>query len=260
MSGITKSQARIFSQQINRIYNGTYIPNVSQDNTISVGDILFSRKNDRPAVDSTIFSSGLLALADGQGMNRTITSSDSVSISTKLSGQIPVNDRFQLNEAGISVDFQSSNEMFLRVVGMKQQTLKDFPTFKKHILSKYVAKDISPQIFVVTSIIYAESYILQYSGKSGGAIAIALDGQVKDLDVSIKVKGSIKWQSNVGFFVEGLNGGVLGYDVQAIHLGNKPLSTEELQALTDDKRDELASLGSLNLKESSEIFIEEQFA
>jgi hypothetical protein len=218
MSGITKKQARLLRKQIRKIYGRNYIPNLTGDNNISIGDILLDDNDETPVIDSQEFSQDLTKFVEGNKLNMNISSSSDVSISTKLQGEAKFSEYFKINEAGIAVEFNNENQMFLKLSGCRQRSMSNFIEFKKHILERYTKGDISSKVYIVRGLIYADKYFLQYSGVNGGTIGFNIDADIEPSNVDLSANFSLKWRKEVGFAMDGLNGGVLGYRVSAVRL------------------------------------------
>ncbi|WP_299521040.1 hypothetical protein [Winogradskyella sp.] len=228
MGGLTKRQARLLKRQIRKQYGRNYIPVITGDNTLSIGDILLKKRDIVVAIDSSAFSNRNTEFVEGRKTNQNITSSSSVNITTKFKGQAVLPERFDVEEAGLAVDFTSENQMFLKVMGIRQQSIKNFVEFRKELLSKYVKGELSSKVYVVRGLVYADKYYLQYSGSKGGTITFNLDAQVAAGDADINADFSFKWKKEVGFNIDGRTGGVLAYRVSGVRL-KRHLIPQEIQ-------------------------------
>ncbi len=238
MSGITRKQARLLKEQIRKIYGREFIPNVTGDNSISIGDILLHSDDYVPVVDSKEFDPKIVKFVEGKKVNRNITSSSDVSISTKLKGEATLSEYFKLNEAGLAVHFSGEDQMFLKIQGGRQRSMSNFIEFRKHILSQYTKGDISSKIYIVRGLIYADKYSLQYSGKNGGNVGFKLDGEINSSEIDVKANFSLKWQNQVGYNVNADKGGVLGYRVSAVRLKRHTIPLDIHRKILDGMSEE----------------------
>jgi len=250
MSGVTKRQARILRKQIRRIYGRNYIPNLTVDNNISIGDILLDDNDVTPVIDGSEFPASLVKYNEGPLVDRNITSSSEVTMSTKLKGKAILPEYFKVNEAGIAVSFSGNNQMFLKIQGGRQRSMSNFIKFRKHILEKYTKGEISSKIYIVRGVIYADKYFLQYSGKKGGTLGFDLDGKATGVDVDLKANFSLKWKNEVGYSVDARNGGVLGYRVSAVRLKRHRVSNNfQLKMLNGVKEADVLNNISFSARE-----------
>jgi len=217
MSQISKRQASLLKRVMRNLYGRSYIPLMSSDNTLSIGDILLS-KRDIPIVDGGTFKKENIEFVEGAKLNRNITSNSEVGITTKFKGNATMSNYFNVDEAGLAVEFTAENQMFLKVQGMRQQSIVDFVSLRKEILKKYIQGELSPKIYVVRGLVYADKYYLQYSGVNGGTILFNLDADSKVAEAEVNGDFTYKWRKNVGYNIDGLNGGVLAYRVSGVRL------------------------------------------
>ena len=218
MSELTGKQARLVKRQITKLYGRNYIPLITSDSTLSIGDILLSETDISPVIDSSVFDDNLTEFVEGQKVSKNITSSSEVNITTKLKGEAILSEHFKIDDAGIAVEFNSSNQMFLKVHGMRQQSIKNFIAFRNAILDKYSKGEISSKIYIVRGLVYADKYFLQYSGSNGGTVGFNLDAEVSTIDIEASADFSLKWKKEVGYHIDGSNGGVLAYRVSGVRL------------------------------------------
>ena len=218
MGELTRRQARILKRQISKLYGRNYIPLTTADNAITIGDILIKKKDIVGAIDSSVFSNKNTQFVEGKKTNKNITSSSSINITTKLKGQELLSEHFNVEEAGISVEFTSENQMFLKVRGVRQQSMKNFVEFRKELLSKYTIGELSSKVYVVRGLVYADKYYLQYSGSKGGKIGFNIGAEIASAEAGINADFSFKWNEDVGYNIDGINGGVLAYRVSGVRL------------------------------------------
>ena len=202
MSELTRKQARILKRQISKIYGRNYIPLITSDSALSIGDILLEKKDIVAEVDSSVFDPSNVTFVEGKKVNKNITSSSSVNITTKLQGEAILSEHFKVNEAGLAVEFSSENEMFLKVQGIRQQSIKNFVEFRKELLSKYVSGELSSKVYVVKGLVYADKYYLQYSGNNGGTLGFNLDAEISSANADVNANFSLKWKKSVGYNID----------------------------------------------------------
>jgi len=218
MSELTRRQAQLVKRQISKLYGRNYIPVITGDNTLTIGDILLKKKDIVAVIDSSVFSDSNTEFVEGKKTNKNITSNSSVDITTKLKGEAILSEHFKVEEAGLAVEFTSKNQMFLKVMGIRQQSIKNFVTFRKELLSKYVTGELSSKVYVVRGLVYADNYYLQYSGSNGGTIGFNIDAEIATVDAEVSANFSLKWKKEVGYNIDGSNGGVLAYRVSGVRL------------------------------------------
>ncbi|WP_412985268.1 hypothetical protein [Pontimicrobium sp. IMCC45349] len=218
MSELTRKQARILKRQISKLYGRNYIPLITSDSTLSIGDILLKKKDIIAEVDSSVFNPSNVMFVEGKKVNKNITSSASVNLTTKLKGEAVMSEHFKVNEAGLAVEFSNENEMFLKVQGVRQQSIKNFVEFRKELLSKYVSGELSSKVYVVKGLVYADKYYLQFSGNKGGSLGFNLDAKANTANADVDANFSLKWKKSVGYNIDGVNGGVLAYRVAGVRL------------------------------------------
>lgn len=218
MGNLTKKQARLIKNQIAKLYGRNYIPVITADNTLSIGDILLEKKDIVAVIDSSVFNPSNVEFVEGKKANKNIISNSEISLTTKLKGDAILPEYFKINEAGIAVEFSSENQMFLKVMGIRQQSIKNFVEFRKELLNKYVSGELSSKVYVVRGLVYADKYYLQYSGNKGGSIGFKLDTKANSINAEIDANFSLKWKKEVGYNIDGSNGGVLAYRVSGVRL------------------------------------------
>ena len=218
MSKLSRKQARVIQLEISKLYGRNYIPLITGDSTLSIGDILESKRDISPVIDSSDFSAAGTKFSEGRKENKNITSSVGINMTIKLKGEAVLSEHFKLDEAGIAVNFTSSNQMFLKVQGIRQQSIKNFVTFRNELLKKYTKGEISSKVYVVRGLVYADKFYLQYSGKKGGTIGFNIKADLSAVEAETQADFSLKWKKEVGYNVDGLNGGVLAYRVSGVRL------------------------------------------
>lgn len=218
MSELTRKQARLVEKQISKLYGRNYIPLINGNNTLSIGDILLDKKDIVPILDSSVFDKKNIEFVEGGKLNSNITSNSGVNISTKLKGQDILPQHFNINEAGIVVEFSSEDQMLLKVIGIRQQSIKNFVSFRQELLNKFVSGELSSKVYVVRGLVYADKYYLQYSGNNGGSITFNLTAEAASHDAEVNADFSFKWKKEVGYNIDGSNGGVLAYRVSGVRL------------------------------------------
>ncbi len=252
MSELTNKQARIIRRQINKLYGRNYIPLITTDSTLTIGDILSSENDTIPIIDSSIFSANLTKFVEGPTVSKNITSSSEVNITTKLKGEAVLSEHFKIDEAGIVVDFSSNNQMFLKVQGMRQQSMVNFIEFRDEILNKYTKGDISANVYIVRGLVYADKYYLQFSGTNGGTVSFNLNAEIQAAEIEASADFKLKWKKEVGYNIDGSNGGVLAYRVSGIRL-KRHLITEEMHLKILDGIREQDILANLSFDERKKL-------
>lgn len=245
---LTKKQTRILERTISKIYGRNYIPLTTPDGTFTIGDVLASKNDTVPIIDSSMFPVSSVSFTQGCKMNCNITSSSEVDISLKLKGEAVLSDFFKIDEAGLAVNFNSDNQMFLKVIGLRQQSMTNFIEFRNELLSLYKQGKISARSFAIRGIVYADQYYLQFSGSRGGTIGLSLMGDVKPADIDVDANFSIKWKKEVGFSIDGTEGGVLAYRVSGIRF-KRHMMPDAIQKKVLDGISETNLLDKLSISE-----------
>ena len=222
------------------------------DSSLSIGDVLRKRRDISPLIDSSVFSSESTELVEGSKTSQNITSNSEVNLSTKFKGQAVLSEHFKLEEAGLVVDFESKNEMFLKVQGLRQQSIRNFVDFRKELLAKYTRGEISSRVYIVRGLVYADKFYLQFSGSNGGTIGFNLDADMDPINAEVSADFSVKWKKQVGYHVDGSNGGVLAYRVSGVRL-RRHLIPESVHKNILTGISEADALEGLPLKEREEL-------
>jgi len=252
MSGITRKQARLFKKQIRKLYGRNYIPLITPDNALSIGDILIKKRDIIPIADSSVFKKESISFVEGKPFNLNITSSSKINLTTKLKGSNILTEHFKINEAGLVVNFSSANQMFLKVNGLRQQSIKDFMPLRKELLKRYARTELSSKVYIVRGLVYADKYYLQYSGTNGGSLAFNLKGKVESLDAELNADFSLQWRKDVGYSMESSKGGVLAYRVSGVRL-KRHLISSDLHNLILNGMPEEDVLNELSLKDREKL-------
>jgi len=227
MSGITPRQARMLRREIRKLYGRNFIPLLVANAPISIGDILVHPKDFNAVVDSSVFPKDLIQSSEGEKNNTNIVSANAVDLSVKAQGEGKLSEYFDVGEAGMAVTFSSDRQMFLKLQGTCIKTINNFPEFQNYILGKYNDGALNGDIYIVSSIIWADKYFLQFSGTNGGTVVFDLKVQPNQVDFQANADFNFKWSNRVGYSIDGSNGGVLGYQVSAVRLKD-PASYDEV--------------------------------
>lgn len=267
MGELTRKQAKLLKRQISKLYNRDYIPLRTSDSTIEVGDVLKNRFDVIPEVDGSVLNVGADDYEDGTKYNNNITSNSDVKVQVKLAGDAHLTELFDIDEAGVKVDFSGKNEMLLKVKGLRQRSLKNVPEVKRRIMERFVKGEISSKVFVVVGVVLADKYYLQYSGKRGGSVAFTIEGDVTGVDVEVDADFKYKMEKDVSYSVDGKNGGVLAYAVSSLRLNKYLLSpdinrrlldgeseAEIMEAMSEDERKALIDSDAIELSDLSAQF------
>lgn len=225
----------MMSRCIKRLYGRNYLSLITCDSTLSLGDILERKRDICARVDSSVFSPHSTEFVEGKKENRNITSGSKVNLKTKVSGEAILLEHFKLAEAGLAIEFSKSNQMFLKVVGIRQQSLKNFIDFKKEVLEKYTVGDLSPKFFIVSGVVVADKFYLRYSGKNGGTVGLNVKPNLPAGETELSGDFSIKWEKDVGYGVDGASGGVLAYRVSAVRFNREKLPRSIQQEILNGK-------------------------
>ncbi|MCB0479350.1 MAG: hypothetical protein KDC84_14370 [Crocinitomicaceae bacterium] len=226
MSELTNKQSKLIQRQIKKLYNRNYIAVKSGDNTLSIGDVLTDMKDTVPIIDSSAFPKKATKFIEGNKRNINITSDSEVNLTTKLKGSADFSEYFDLDEAGLIVEFQNNNDMLLKVRGIRQQSIKNFVEFRKELLSRYTQGELSSKVYIVRGLVYADKYYLQFSGSKGGKVGFNLKGSANVANMEADADFDIKWKKDVGFNVNAPKGGPLAYRVSAVRLNRHLIPTD----------------------------------
>ncbi|MCP4604952.1 MAG: hypothetical protein GY847_31255 [Proteobacteria bacterium] len=270
MTGISRRQARILRRQISSIYPRRYIALRTGDSTLTIGDVLATRRDTLEIVDSSQLPAGAIEYNDGNKINHNIISSSDMSLSFKPKGHADSASVFDKVEAGISVEFESKNDLFLKVQGMRQRTLVNFHRLRNEILSRFTRGDIGARVHVVRGLIIADRYFMQFGSRNGGKVALLMDASFEGVDAALSAPFNLKWTDRVGYTVDAPKGGPLAYRVSSVrvrrHLRPRSVETrildglseaEAMESLTADERAKLADEDALDLVDTTSSLIDE---
>ena len=250
---LTKKHARVLKRQISRLYGRSYIPVINPNNVLSIGDILIKKRDVVPIINSSAFDPSKVKFEEGRKLNTNITSNTGVNVTIKLKGTSILSEHFKANEAGLVVNFSGSNQMFLKVMGLRQQSIRNFLPLRNELLTKYTIAELSPKIYIVRGLVYADKFYLQYSSTNGGSIAFNLDAKSNVSATSVDSDFSLKWIKEVGYNIDGLNGGVLAYRVSGLRLNRHLMPTSIHRDILNGNSEE-DILDMISLKERKKLF------
>jgi hypothetical protein len=256
MAGLSWLQTRLLSGEIRKIYGRSYLPLRTSESTITMGDVLTRRKDIVPYLDGSLFGDEAIKVTAGEKVDRNIVSSKNVEMSFKAAGTIEPNSLLKEAEAGMTVKFTSQNQLFLKVIGMRQETVMDYPKLHKAVLTRYIEGGLPANTYVVHGLVKADMYLLVFGGKSGGEVGLEFKGKPNtgaDL-ASINVEFGLKWTKSVGYNIDAPNGGPLAYRVSAIRI-NRCKRNVEFWTLLQKGATEPEILNGLTFKQR-EVAIE----
>jgi len=256
---ITRRQARIMERFVSKRFGKNFIPVRSTSSLISLGDVMEKRKDDIARVDGDLFEASKLSTTNKLGEDETITSEVGVTVTNKFKGKaIPVGD-FSIGEAGLHVSFSKSRKMFLQLWQPQQIGLSDFPSFRTELLDRYLAGDISPKVYVVDGVLLARQFYLKFSSSGGTDLMLDLKAKVS----GSPVEGGFSFRSSTdrGRTLNGLNGGILGYQLSSVRLRReqlpKVLYRRMLEGVPDDViLDELTPAKKLELIDADALTVQ----
>lgn len=247
---ITRRQARIMERYVSNLIGGNFIPVRSTNTLISLGDVLEKKKDDIAKVNGSEFVATGRTTTNNFGTDEVITSEEGVTVETKVSGKtIDVGD-FSLGEAGVHVSFSKAKKMFLQLRNLHQIGLANFPVFRTELLDRYLAEDISSKVFVVDAVLKAQQFYLKFS--SSGSTELMLDIKARVSGSPVAGGFSFRKSTDRGRTLNGLNGGVLGYQLSSVRLRKehlpKRLYLRTLEGTSDD-----VILDELTITEKQEL-------
>ena len=214
--------ARMLSER----YGRSFIPLATGDSTLTVGSILEDVDDTVPLVHGSVMGVKTSDLASGSKENLNLKSSSSILVELKPKGEASHPDLFNIEEAGLVVRFSGEGQVFLKVIGIRQENLEDFLGFQKKVLERFAEGDLSPRMHVVRGVVAADRYLVQCSRKGDGLLALKLDAKDLRPDVSISVDAdfSIKTSRSAEFQVDGPQGGILAYRASAVRMKREALT------------------------------------
>ena len=185
-----RALARILSER----YGRSYLPLATGDSTLTVGSILENADDTVPLVHGSVMGVKPSDLANGSKENLNLKSSSSMQVEFKPKGQASHPDLFKLEEAGLVVRFSGDGQVFLKVIGIRQQNLKDFLGFQRKVLEGFVEGSVTADMHIVRGLVVADRYLLQCGRKRDGLLALKLKAsdKVKGLSMSVDADFSIK--------------------------------------------------------------------
>jgi hypothetical protein len=223
MSGkCRRALARILSER----YGRSFVPLTSGDSTLTVGSILENADDTVPIVHGSVMGVKPSDLASGSKENLNLKSSSSILVEFKPKGEASHPGLFKVDEAGLVVRFSGEGQVFLKVIGIRQQNLQDFLAFREKVLQRFVDGSITADMHIVRGLVVADRYLLQCGRKRDGMLALKLEASDKRKVVSLSVDAdfSIKAARSVDFQVEAPKGGVLAYRASAVRLRRAALT------------------------------------
>lgn len=217
-----RALARILSER----YGRSYLPLATGDSTLTVGSILENADDTVPLVHGSVMGVKPSDLANGSKENLNLKSSSSMQVEFKPKGQASHPDLFKLEEAGLVVRFSGDGQVFLKVIGIRQQNLKDFLGFQRKVLEGFVEGSVTADMHIVRGLVVADRYLLQCGRKRDGLLALKLKAsdKVKGLSMSVDADFSIKAAHSLDYQVEAPEGGVLAYRASAVRLRREALT------------------------------------
>jgi hypothetical protein len=226
MKSMSRKCRRALARILTERYGRNFVPLTTGDSTLSVGSIMESAEDTVPLVHGSVMGVKSSDLASGSKENLNLKSSSSILVEFKPKGQATHAGLFKVEEAGLVVRFSREGEVFLKVIGIRQQNLADYLGFQQKVLDRFVDGELSPNMHVVRGVVVADKYLLQCSRKGEGMLALKLEASDKSKGASLSVDAdfSIKAARSVDFQVEAPKGGVLAYRASAVRLRREALT------------------------------------
>jgi hypothetical protein len=240
MSNMSRKSRRALGRLLSERYGRSFVPLATGDSTLSVGSILESGEDTVPLVHGSVMGIKPSDLASGSKENLNLKSSSSIHVELKPKGQATYPDLFKVEEAGLVVRFSREGEVFLKVIGIRQQNLADYLGFEKKVLGRFVEGDLSPNMHIVRGVVVADKYLLQCSRKGDGLLALKLEVSDKRKGASLSVDADfdIKASRSLDYQVEAPQGGVLAYRASAVRLKREALTRSMNKKILEGVRQE----------------------
>jgi hypothetical protein len=240
MKSMSRKSRRALGRILSERYGRNFVPLATGDSTLSVGSILESGEDTVPLVHGSVMGVKPSDLASGSKENLNLKSSSSIQIEFKPKGQAAHPGLFKLDEAGLVVTFSREGEVFLKVIGIRQQNLADYLAFQEKVLERFVEGRLSPNMHIVRGVVAADKYLLQCSRKGEGLLALKLEASDKRKGATLTVDAdfSIKTSRSLDYQVEAPQGGVLAYRASAVRLRREALTRSMNKKILEGVRQE----------------------
>jgi len=275
MSLLSRKQGQIIRRQIRRDYQRNFIPVISQEINIGLGDILDRRVNGEVYLDGDQFPKELLVSSSRNRLSKTIKTASETNISTMAEGKTLIGGVVPVGKIGVKFTFSGANEAVMVFRNMSHFRLDRLVDIRDYVIDRFTTKDISSKVFVVSGILSAEQLFVQFSGSKGGEFGLSLDvdpGEFEGDNTQIDTASVLAtYRKNVGFDLSAPNGGVLGYRVNRIRLNDTVVESKFIDALREQYDEEqllekisvadrkaLASDGGFSFSDDTDGFIIEQ--
>ena len=262
MSKMSRRCRRALARMLSERYGRSFIPLTTGDSTLTVGSILENVDDTVPLVHGSVMGVKSSDLASGSKENLNLKSSSSILVEFKPKGEASHPDLFKIEEAGLVVRFSGEGQVFLKVIGIRQQNLQDFLAFRSKVLERFVDGSITADMHIVRGLVVADRYLLQCGRKRDGLLALKLEASDarKVVKLGVDADFSIKAARSVDFQVEAPKGGVLAYRASAVRLKREALTkgmnrrildgagnAEILAGMASKERRSLLSDGALDI-------------
>ena len=226
MSNMSKKCRRALGRLLTERYGRSFVPLTTGDSTLTVGSILENVEDTVPIVHGSVMGVKPSDIASGSRENLNLKSSSSIQVEFKPKGEASHPGLFKIDEAGLVVRFSGEGQVFLKVIGIRQQNLQDFLAFRAKVLERFVDGSITADMHIVRGLVVADRYLLQCGRKRDGLLALKLEASDKRKVVSLSLDAdfSIKAARSVDYQVEAPKGGVLAYRASAVRLIREALT------------------------------------
>jgi len=186
-----------------------------------MGDVLKHRHSPVPELDGSLLPISSDEVTVGAKINRQFMTQSSVDVSFKAAGVVSTPEgAIAQGKAGLIIDFGNASSMYLKVLGLCEHTIKDMGELNSKVLTKFASGGLSAQVYVIRGMLMADRFFLQFGGTSKGQVGLELDADINVGAAKAKVDVGFKlgWSKAVGFDLDALNGGPLGYRVSAVRI------------------------------------------
>lgn len=241
-TNITRKQANALGNYIDATYHRRYVPVRSANAPIRVGNVLRRRRDTMFEVSANNFPAALTAYEEGPSLTDFYVSDTSVAVDFSAAGNLGATGKRASPTGGLTVRFTRANQMFLLLRNVRQRSLSNYNAFRQEYLRKILRGEVPKKGHVVRGVIYADQYYVKYSRSGGTDLAFDLAGQTGTF--SGDTAFSYRSASDKGRFLDGSQGGILGYRTSALRINRARLTRSQQRRILEGLREDelIASL------------------
>jgi len=280
MPVVNRRQVRLLRRQIREKFGKLFIPTIDPGLNIRLGNVYSAKRNWDLHFEGDEIPKEIMKSSVQKSVSRNYHGETDKSV--KLSGSTMLDMQLASGKTGLEFNFKSNEQAVILLRNTQHKVLSRYAHVKNYILDTYSKDMLSPRIFVVSEVLVADQYFVQFGGEKGGSLGVVLNVSseklMADSQEEHNAKISATLQKNVGYSLDGRNGGILGYRLSKIRLREDVADSDLLSkirkrvghdeddvlvALSATERSAIANDGGFVLMDETESFVfnqEEQFA